>query len=120
MAKMGRPPKYKKAFCEQLIDHMSKGLSYESFAATLRVTRDCLYKWEKRHPDFFYAKKVGAELKLLFFEKMGLHGMTGKLKGFNASTYIFTMKNQCGWSDKVETDVSGEININIDGDDSNL
>lgn len=103
---MGRPTKYKKEYCDRLIEHMKLGMSYESFAAELRVTRDCLYKWEKSHPDFLYAKKIGKELMLSYFEKMGIHAMSGKIKNFNASTYIFTMKNKCNWSDKIETEHS--------------
>ena len=30
---------------------------------------------------------------------MGLGGQTGEFEKWNASTYIFTMKNKCKWSD---------------------
>lgn len=86
---------------------MSNGFSYESFAAKLGVTRDCLYKWEKSHPEFLYSKKVGKEKMLLLFEQIGLDAMMGNIEKFAASTYIFTMKNKCGWKDSVEQEITG-------------
>lgn len=113
--KVGPPFKYKKENCELLVDHMTKGLSYESFAGLVGVTRDCLYKWEKAHVEFGEAKRVGKEKMLLLFERMGIQAMAGKIKGFNAATYIFTMKNKCGWSDKLDVEQTiSEIKIDID------
>lgn len=106
--KLGRPSKYKKEYCDMLKAHMAQGLSYESFAAMLETHRDTLYEWEKVHSDFSDAKKIGKEKMLLLFEKMGVQAMAGKIKGFNASTYIFTMKNKCGWSDKSEKEITAE------------
>lgn len=111
----GRPSKYDTKYCQMLIDHMSQGLSYETFAGLIGVTRDCLYKWEQKHDEFLYSKKVGKEKMLLLLEKIGLKAMTGGIDGFNASTWIFTMKNKAGWSDKVEekTESSNRIKVEI-------
>ncbi len=118
--KAGQPTKYKEEYCDMLLAHMAQGLSYESFAAIVDVTRDCLYKWEKANPKFLYSKKIGKEKMLLLFEKMGIQAMAGKIKGFNASTYIFTMKNKCGWTDKQEITSQGNIEISIDNADADL
>lgn len=99
---------------------MGEGLSYESFAGKLSVVRTTLYNWEKSYPDFLYSKKIGEEKKLLFFEKQGLDAINGKIKGFSASTYIFTMKNKCGWTDQIETSTKTESKINISVDDKDL
>lgn len=116
----GKPHKYKKEYCKMLEDHMAQGLSYESFAGLIGVTRDCLYKWEKRHPTFLYSKKIGQPKQLLMLEKIGMAGMTGKLPGFNTSSWIFTMKNKAGWADKLETESNGNISITIDNADNEL
>jgi hypothetical protein len=113
MNKVGRPSKYKEEYCDMLIDHMAAGLSYESFAGLLGVTRDCLYKWESMHENFLYSKKVGKEKMLLYFERMGLSMAAGKLKGGNAATYIFTMKNKCGWTDKLEQEIVADSPLTI-------
>lgn len=118
---MGRPKKFKKEYCKMLEEHMTQAYSYESFAAKIGVTRDCLYKWEKSHPNFLYSKKKGKDSELLRMEQIGFQGMTGKLKGFNSTVWIFMMKNKCGWTDKVEQEIAvKDISINIDKNDANL
>ena len=49
-----------------------------------------------------------------------MKAIVGEIKRFNSSTYIFTMKNKCGWKDKIESDVNTTINITIDEDDAGL
>lgn len=117
---MGRSSLYKEEYNEMLVEHMSQGLSYESFAGLIGVTRDCLYKWEKMHSAFLYSKMLGKSKMLLTLESIGLKGMMGKLPGFNASTFIFTMKNKCNWSDKQEIEQSQNISIKIDDEDKDL
>lgn len=90
----GRPTKYKPEYCQMLIDHMSQGLSYESFAASISVSRETLYQWEKDQPDFSYSKKIAKGGSLLFLEKLGLNGAQGKIKGFNVASWIFICKNR--------------------------
>lgn len=68
----GRPTKYLPEYCEQLIEHMAKGLSYESFAGVLRVSKQTLYSWEKENQDFMDAKEVGVEACRLHWEQLGV------------------------------------------------
>jgi hypothetical protein len=84
-----------------LVEHMSRGLSYESFSADIDVTRDCLYKWEKKYPQFLYAKKKGQEKMTKLLEGIGLSLATGKLQG-NVAAWIFLCKNKIGYTDKTE------------------
>ena len=74
-------------------------LSLDSFAGKIGVSVDVIHKWAKAYPDFTEAKQIGFAKMLYFFEDMGLEGTAGNFKGWNASTYIFTMKNKCKWSD---------------------
>ena len=90
----GQPTKYKEEYCEKLIQHMKHGYSFESFAATIDVHRDTLYEWCKVHESFSDAKKIAKDKSLLFFEQVGIAGMTGKLKGFNVAAWIYTLKNR--------------------------
>lgn len=103
--KVGRPPKYKKAFCEMLINHMAKGFSYESFAGKIGTHRSLLYQWEKKHPEFLDAKKKAFDQCLVFWEEMGHAGTVGKLKGFQTAMWIFQMKNRFRWADRHEQHV---------------
>lgn len=109
----GRPSEFKQEFCEMLVDHMSEGLSYESFAGLVGVSRATIYNWEKAHPEFLDAKKRGHAKMTLTLEKIGMKGMMGEIKGFNASTFIFTAKNKIGWSDVSQIDQRNE-NVSVE------
>ncbi|MCB0739208.1 MAG: hypothetical protein KDC92_16985 [Bacteroidetes bacterium] len=102
--KGGRPTDYDPSYCERLIKHMESGLSYEAFAGELGVAKQTIYNWEKAHPEFLDAKRVGASKSQLFWEKAGVHGMFmgGKDNPFNATVWVFNMKNRFGWRDRVE------------------
>ncbi len=110
----GRPSAYKPEYCEQLIEHMAEGLSYESFAGAVRVSRQTIYDWEKKHPSFLDAKKTGIELNLLFWEREGKKGLwstettdadgTRSSIKLNTTLWIFNMKNRHKWADRREID----------------
>ena len=107
---VGRPPKYKKEFCERLIAHMSKGFSYESFAGKIDTHRSVLYQWEHKHPEFLDAKKKAVDKCLVYWEEMGMAGTVGTLKGFQTPMWIFQMKNRFKWSDRHEHSVDEDRN----------
>jgi len=71
--KPGQPTKYRKEYCQMLMEHMKEGLSFETFGITLEnpVHRDTCYEWAKVHSDFSDAKKKATDMALNFFEKMG-------------------------------------------------
>ena len=91
--KVGRPTKYRKAFCSQLVEHMSEGYSFESFVSVIGVNRDTLYRWCKEKKEFSDSKKLGTELNLRFWEKVGIDLALGRIKG-NTAAWIFNMKNR--------------------------
>lgn len=104
---MGRPSKYREEFCDLLIEHMAKGLSFESFAGTQRVSRAVLYNWEEMHPEFLDAKKIGLEMNRLWWEKQGIDGLWTHENGpkFNTGLWIFNMVNRHGWLNKSQVDL---------------
>lgn len=124
--KLGRPSKYKPEYCEQLVEHMNSGLSFESFAAVIGVNRDTLYEWTKVHSEFSDAQKEGLDKSLLFWEKLGIDNIintsesesfgegqgSSKSRSLNSSVYIFNMKNRFKWKDK-QPDENDQININF-------
>lgn len=77
--------KYKPEFCQLLIEHMSKGLSFETFGAEINVVRSTLYKWCDDFPEFKDAKDIAFQKAQLFFEKRLVVKISGqKLDGINA------------------------------------
>jgi hypothetical protein len=109
----GRPTKYRPEYCEALVDHMAQGLSFESFAGTIGVCDDTLRYWCDKFPDFSHARKLGTQANRIFWEKLGIQGATGQLQGFNATSWIFNMKNRFKWTDRLDTNTnhSGKIDI---------
>lgn len=120
----GQPTLYREEYCEDLVYHMTKGYSFESFAAVVPCHRDTLYEWVKVHPKFSDAKQQGMEQARLFWEKVGIEGLfntseydkeagTGSSKSMNAALWIFNMKNRFPneWKDKREVENTGDMGI---------
>lgn len=105
---VGRPTDYKKAYCKQIIAHMAKGLSLESFAGKLGVAKQTVYDWTKAHPEFLDASIIAREKCRLFYEEMGIKGMTNKISFFNDRIWRFNMINRFKdeWKERVETDLT--------------
>lgn len=80
-----------------LMDHMSKGLSFTTFAAVAGVSVRSLHEWtDENNPkfqeDFARTKKEAFAACQLFWERLGIGGASGKLKNFSAATWIYNMK----------------------------
>lgn len=95
----GRPSKYKTDYCLLVVAHMKQGLSFESFAAVIGVNQDTLHEWAKVHTEFSEAKKEAYSHSLLFYERMGVAIMAGKMPKANVTAWIFNMKNRFKWRD---------------------
>ena len=107
--KVGRPTLYDPDYCDQLLEHMAQGYSFESFAGKIGTHRDTLYDWCDRHEEFLDARKTGQAVALYFYEKIGIAGTLGKLPGFNASMWCFQMKNRFNWTDRREETTKMQI-----------
>lgn len=126
-APKGRPTKYKPEYCDMLVEHMSEGYSYESFAAVIKVNVDSLYEWEKVNAAFSEAKKSAWGQNLLFWERKGIEGLynySERSSGggsssqiFNTTNWIFQMKNRHGWRDKKDVDMRASIDHRSDLDE---
>lgn len=108
----GQPTKYDPKYCQLLIEHMSSGLSFESFGAVAKTDRRTLYNWQEAHEEFFHAHKEGELQRLKFYEQLGAAGASGNLPGFSASAWIFTMKNVAKWTDRQDV-TSGDAPLPV-------
>lgn len=120
--KTGRPKGsvkhvFKPEYCEIIVNKMREG---DSFWATCATEFSCgmstIKGWLEKYPEFLEAQKRGTYLSLAWWEKVGRAGTVGKIKNFNATAYIYNMKNrfrEYGWADKQETEHSGAIDINL-------
>jgi hypothetical protein len=105
--RVARPTLFREEYCQMLIDHMSKGLSFESFAAVINVNRDTLYDWRARHDIFLDAQKIGREKQLLNDEIILNKVIRGEQKNSSPAVLIFKMKNCHQWKDQQDVNVNG-------------
>jgi len=130
---MGRPTSYKPEYCKMLVEHMSKGKSFETFANQAKCCIDTLYKWTEANPEFAEAKKQAFNLNREFWEQIGIDGLhdykeydeKGKLshsKSLNPTLYIFNMKNRFPneWRDRKELNQNIEQTTVVSMDESSL
>ena len=103
--------KYKEKYCEDLKEFMARGLSFQAFAGEIGVTRECLYEWERQIPEFAQAKKEAFAKCEIFWEEKGIQGMIGQIDKFNASSWIFNMKNRFKWTDRMEQKVDASVTL---------
>jgi hypothetical protein len=61
---------YKPEYCEQLVKFMSQGYSVASFGAEVKKTKQTLYNWIDKYPEFAEAHAIGKQAALKFFELM--------------------------------------------------
>lgn len=117
----GRPTSYDPKYCQELIDFMAQGYSYEAFAGKIGVSSKTLYNWEKDHPEFLQAKSEAFDQSRLFWETAAIKGLWNDKDGptLNNTAWVFNMKNRFGWRDKQEVEHQVQA-INIDVEDDEL
>jgi hypothetical protein len=110
---MARPTDYDPAFCDRVIELGREGASKAEMAAELECARSTFALWEDAHPEFSEAVKDAVAYSQAWWEKQGRNATFGKIEGFNATAFIFNMKNRfpTDWRDKQEVDqnVKGEM-----------
>ena len=118
----GQPTAYKPEYCQMLIDHMSEGFSYESFAGKIDVARKTIYNWERDFPEFLHAKEIGFDKSRIFWENLGVKhilnesesspGVGSSSRSLNSSVWIFNMKNRFQWRDRPKEEIEDEAKAN--------
>jgi transposase len=106
----GRPTVYKPEYCQKVIDFMSQGYSLEAFAGSIGHHKQTVYEWRNKHPEFGDAIMRAFESCRLYWEKIGMQGVYSNDENakFNATAWIFNMKNRFGWRDQMNMEVSGK------------
>lgn len=103
----GRPSSYKPSYCDEIVNYMKDGRSLISFAAHIGVHSDTVYEWGRKNPDFSAALKKAKEACCAYWEDLGHKASLGEVKNFQASAWIFNMKNRFGWRDQVQIEDQG-------------
>ena len=102
----GRPTKYKPEMCEIVIREGGQGKTLVGMADALDIQRETLNEWMKIHPEFSDSVKMGLRKSQAWWEEQGRLATFGGIEGFNATSYIFQMKNRfrAEWNDTIKSD----------------
>lgn len=114
---IGRPTDYLEEYCDTVIELMKEGASKAEVCLELSCSFQTFLDWQKKHPEFLESVKRGLHLSKGKWEQIGRKAAFGQVKDFNATSWIFNMKNRFGkiddfnekWSDKQEIEHSGEV-----------
>jgi hypothetical protein len=92
--------------CETAIESGKIGKTLVGMADDLDINRETLNEWMKIHPEFSSAVKEGLRKSQAWWEEQGRVATFGGIDGFNATSYIFQMKNRCraDWNDTIKND----------------
>ena len=104
----GRPTKYKPEFCDVVIDCGRAGMGKAEMAAELKIAYSNFDIWQHEHPEFQEAVKEAVRQSQAWWERQGRIATFGAVPGFNATSYIFQMKNRFkdDWREKHDVDVT--------------
>lgn len=107
----GRKTKYRPELCEELVEQMKTGLSFEASCGALGISKDSGYSYLKKYPEFALAKSLGDTLGQHYWESQAIEHLWLPKDGgkFNSAVFSLTMKNRFGWREKKE--ISGSLGI---------
>ena len=111
----GRPSKYDPSFCDTVLKAAEQGASKAEMALDLGIAYSTFDVWQNTIPEFSDAVKAAERISQGWWEKQGRLATFGACDRYNATSYIFQMKNRFreDWRDKVENEHSGGVTVNI-------
>lgn len=107
---MPEPVKYKKEFCDLVVELGHQGKTKTQMAAACGVCRMALEKWanDPTKPEFKEAFNFALTLSEGHMEDVGMKGIKGNYLKFNAAAWMFSMKNRfrATYSDTIDTNIN--------------
>ena len=107
--KGGQPSLYSPAYCEEIIELGRLGWSTVQCASHFNVTRQTLYEWRHRYPDFDKAMILAAEHAQAYWENVGATGALTKKVDATIWGRIMAARFKEDWTDRKQVDHSGQI-----------
>ena len=107
---VGRPTKFDPNKIPELLEAAKNGASKAKLAVILGIHRDTLYDWTRSNPEFSDIVKQCEVLSQVWWEDQGMMGMTGVNPEFNATAFIFQVKNRFrgDYMDTSRTEITGK------------
>jgi hypothetical protein len=93
-APVGRPPKYKPEYCEQLVEWMKQGNSFYTFGVRCDppVCWDTLKEWANVYQEFSAAKRLGRQFEMKWWDD--LHRRCAATGEGNMTGIVWAQKNK--------------------------
>jgi len=116
--KGGRPSGYKPEFCSKVIEVGKQGAGKCEMSVAVCGSYMTFQRWQEEHPEFLEAVKEATRESQAWWERRGREATFGKVPGFNATAFIFNMKNRFkeDWSDRAESGGGLNATLNFNGD----
>lgn len=95
-SKVGRPSKYDPSMCDRIVALGAEGKSKAQIRRDLGIHHSTWGEWAGKYPEFTAAIKEADELSMAWWEDLGMDGINKGMK-FNATAYIFQVKNRFPW-----------------------
>jgi hypothetical protein len=105
----GRPSQYRPEYCQRAIDYMRQGYSVTALAGHLEVSKDTVYDWINRYPDFCHAVSMGRAARVAALE----HKLLSTSQGVGVTAAIFALKNADPdeWQDRYQSEARVSVAI---------
>ena len=103
---IGRPTDYTPEMHNRVVKLMRKGASIKEVAYKLNVSRQTIYEWKEKYPEFSDTITQGVEFSEGWWEMKGRRNL--HTKNFNSALYQINMRNRFGW-DKNDHNVNVSV-----------
>lgn len=106
----GRPSEYDPALCDILDAMGNDGEGMAEAIVACGIAKETFYRWQELYPEFSNAVNRMKQRSQSWWEAEGRKATFGKVPGFNATSFIFNMKNRFkeDWSDTVKSEHTGK------------
>ena len=115
---IGRPSKYRKEYCQQIIDSGRRGETLVHFACDIMVTKDTLLEWASKHEDFSVALKIAKQLNEAYWLNLansrgaGLHqGSDTIIKFMLSSAHGYREASDVNQTVTADVTLNGKVDI---------
>lgn len=106
---MANISKFNPSMCSTIIEMGKEGASLTEMAVKIGISRETFNQWRHKNEVFESAVKEALAHSQAWWEERARDATFGKIPGFNATAFIFQMKNRFGqdYRDVHRTEVSG-------------
>jgi hypothetical protein len=114
--KIGRPSQYCKETTPAFVGYLAQeGKTEDEIAERLHVSRQTLFSWKQKYPEFLDACRLSKEeadslVQLSLYQKaIGMKGANGDV---GACRYWLSHRQPAIWREQLENKITGDITVN--------